>query len=237
MALDINIQHDLKKMKRDLNALEYKSMPRATVRTINVLAKKVKVASSKNIAGELGSRQAGVKRRINIHKASFKRLWATLVAHGRSLQLIEFVVGSKKATQQAGGKRGPVRTKIFGKRKSYKQAFIAPRRSGDSKTTVYVRKGKKRKPVRMMFGPGIEALFKTKKNQFVLGRLDYQQMHEPVLYGWKVGKTHTWHGGRNRKSIIETGDNLTIEQIEKDILHSDMVRYVHTPQLVMVLCF
>jgi DNA modification methylase len=55
-----------------------------------------------------------------------------------------------------------------------------------------------------------------KKNQFVLGRLDYQQMHEPILYGWKVGKTHTWHGGRNRRSIVETGETLPIEPIEKD---------------------
>ena len=41
-------------------------------------------------------------------------------------------------------------------------------------------------------------------------------MHEPILYGWKVGKTHTWHAGRNRKSIVEAGDRLPIEQIEKD---------------------
>lgn len=55
-----------------------------------------------------------------------------------------------------------------------------------------------------------------KKNQFVLGRLDYQQMHEPIIYGWKVGKTHTWHGGRNRRSIVEAGDVLPIEKIDKD---------------------
>lgn len=164
MTFDINIQHDLKKLQRDLNALEYKAAPRATVRTINTLAERAKTVSAKHIAGELGSRQAGVKRRIITRKANFKQLWATLVAHGRSLQLIEFVVGSKKPTQQAGGKRGPVRTKVMGKRKSYSHAFIAPRRKGSSKTTVYVRKGKARSPVRMMFGPGIEALFKARKN-------------------------------------------------------------------------
>ena len=55
-----------------------------------------------------------------------------------------------------------------------------------------------------------------KKNQFVLGRLDYQQMHEPILYGWKSGKTHIWHGGRNRRSIVEVGDIMRVEEIEKD---------------------
>ena len=55
-----------------------------------------------------------------------------------------------------------------------------------------------------------------KKNQFVLGRLDYQQMHEPILYGWKTGKSHSWHAGRNKKSVLEVGSAIPIEQIEKD---------------------
>ena len=60
----------------------------------------------------------------------------------------------------------------MGKTKTYRGAFIAPRRAGDSKTTMYMRKGKARKPVRMMFGPGIEQLFKTTKN--------YQIMQETI---------------------------------------------------------
>jgi len=171
MTLDISIQQDLQKLQRDLSVLEHRAAPKATVRTLNTLAERSKTASSKNISKDLGSRQAGVKRRITTRKATFKQLWATLVAHGRGLQMIEFVVGSKKPTQQAGGKRGLVRTNIFGQRKSYKQAFIAPRRSGDSKTAVYVRKGKARSPVRMMFGPGIEALFKAQKNDQIMQKV------------------------------------------------------------------
>ena len=33
---------------------------------------------------------------------------------------------------------------------------------------IYVRKGKARSPVRMMFGPGIEALFKAQKNDEIM---------------------------------------------------------------------
>ena len=168
MTLDINIQHDLKKLQRDLSVLEHKVAPRATVRTLNTLAERSKTASAKHIAKDLGSRQAGVKRRIVTRKATFKQLWATLTAHGRGLQMIEFVVGSKRPTQQIGGKRGLVRTKVMGKSKTYRSAFIAPRRAGDSKTTMYMRKGKARKPVRMMFGPGIEQLFKTTKNDQIM---------------------------------------------------------------------
>jgi DNA modification methylase len=32
------------------------------------------------------------------------------------------------------------------------------------------------------------------KQQFVLGRQDYNWQHEPILYGWKGGAAHTWLG-------------------------------------------
>jgi hypothetical protein len=162
--LDVNLQHDLEKLKRSLSHLEKKTVPQATVRTLNRTAESVKTASVRYISPQLGSKQAGIKRRIETRKASLQKLWSALVASGRQLQLIEFVVGSKKPTQQKGGKRGLVRTKVFGKQKTYQKAFIAPKRKGDSKTTLYVRKGKARKPVRMMFGPGIKEFFKQKEN-------------------------------------------------------------------------
>ena len=47
------------------------------------------------------------------------------------------------------------------------------------------------------------------KNQFVMGRQDYQWQHEPILignhepilYGWKEGDTHPWFGGRNKTTV------------------------------------
>lgn len=164
MTLDVSVENDLKKLRQSLAALEKRAVPQATVRTLNRTAETVKTASVRHISPQLGSKQAGIKRRIETRKASLQKLWSVLVASGRQLQLIEFVVGSKKPTQQPGGKRGLVRTKVFGKQKTYQKAFIAPRRKGDSKTTLYVRKGKARKPVRMMFGPGIKEFFKQKEN-------------------------------------------------------------------------
>src|SRR5690606_37436091 len=100
--------------------------------------------------------------------ASFKRLWATLVASDRPLHLIEFVVGSRKPTQQPGGKRGPVKAKAWGKTKIYRGAFIAPRKKGASSTEVYVRKSGKRLPLKMLFGPGIMQLFKQRENAAIM---------------------------------------------------------------------
>jgi DNA modification methylase len=41
------------------------------------------------------------------------------------------------------------------------------------------------------------------KNSLVLGRLDYQMRHEPILYGWKPGAAHQWFGGRKQTSVLE----------------------------------
>jgi DNA modification methylase len=41
------------------------------------------------------------------------------------------------------------------------------------------------------------------KNSMVLGRQDYQWMHEPILYGWKLGAAHHWYSDRSQKTVIE----------------------------------
>jgi DNA modification methylase len=40
------------------------------------------------------------------------------------------------------------------------------------------------------------------KNQFVLGRQDYQWQHEPCLYGWKDGASHTWSSDRKQVTLL-----------------------------------
>lgn len=42
------------------------------------------------------------------------------------------------------------------------------------------------------------------KNQFTLGRQDYQWQHEPILYGWKPGAGHNFYGGRRQSTVIPT---------------------------------
>ncbi len=42
-----------------------------------------------------------------------------------------------------------------------------------------------------------------KKSSLVLGRQDYQSMHEPVLYGWKNGAGHLWASDRKQTTILE----------------------------------
>ena len=42
-----------------------------------------------------------------------------------------------------------------------------------------------------------------KKNSLVLGRQDYQWIHEPCLYGWKDGAAHNWYTDRSQTTIME----------------------------------
>ena len=37
----------------------------------------------------------------------------------------------------------------------------------------------------------------------VLGRQDYQWKHEPCLYGWKDGASHSWFSDRKQTTLIE----------------------------------
>ncbi|MBP2657287.1 MAG: hypothetical protein H6Q69_319 [Firmicutes bacterium] len=53
------------------------------------------------------------------------------------------------------------------------------------------------------------------KNQFVIGRQDYQWRHEPILYGWKPGVAHRWYGGRKQSTVIEDDMPIVIQQNEK----------------------
>ena len=67
------------------------------------------------------------------------------------------------------------------------------------------------------------------KNSLVMGRGDYQWKHEPILYGWRAGGAHEWHGDRKQTTVWDmakpqkNGEHPTmkpIELIEKAIFNS-----------------
>ena len=42
-----------------------------------------------------------------------------------------------------------------------------------------------------------------KKDHFVMGRQDYQWIHEPCLEGWKEGAGHNWYSDRTQTTVME----------------------------------
>lgn len=52
-------------------------------------------------------------------------------------------------------------------------------------------------------GWGLKQCLIWVKNQFVIGRQDYQWQHEPILYGWRTDGPHAFYGGRRQGTILE----------------------------------
>lgn len=53
-----------------------------------------------------------------------------------------------------------------------------------------------------------------RKDALVLGRSDYQWIHEPILYGWKPGAAHKWFGGRSQTTVCDLGADSPFVQLE-----------------------
>lgn len=53
-----------------------------------------------------------------------------------------------------------------------------------------------------------------RKNHMVLGRMDWQSIHEPILYGWKKGSRHRWYGGRKNTSVIDLGEGSPFQRMD-----------------------
>lgn len=57
------------------------------------------------------------------------------------------------------------------------------------------------------------------KNALVLGRQDYQWMHEPCLYGWKEGAGHYFVNDRKQTTVIEN-EEIDLQKLTKKELVS-----------------
>lgn len=57
--------------------------------------------------------------------------------------------------------------------------------------------------VRQTFGElfHLAAALVWDKTHFSIGPSDYHWQHEPILYGWRHGTRHTWHGDRKQTSV------------------------------------
>lgn len=55
------------------------------------------------------------------------------------------------------------------------------------------------------------------KNQLVISGSDYQNMYEPCIYGCKGKNVSVWNGKRKQRSVIESVDFMTDEDLRKAI--------------------
>lgn len=65
------------------------------------------------------------------------------------------------------------------------------------------------------------------KNQFIMGRQDYQWQHEPCLYGWKDGASHYFTRNRKQPTVLDDAtplDMLTKEELI-ELVQTSILRY------------
>ena len=63
------------------------------------------------------------------------------------------------------------------------------------------------------------------KNALVMGRQDYHWKHEPILYGWSRGGSHTWHGDRKQTTVIEW-DRPTRSELHPTMKPVGLIQYL-----------
>lgn len=67
------------------------------------------------------------------------------------------------------------------------------------------------------------------KNHFVLGRQDYQWMHEPILYGWVPGASHYFIDNHSQRTVIED-NSVEIDKLKKDELVNFIKSRIPAPE-------
>ena len=56
------------------------------------------------------------------------------------------------------------------------------------------------------------------KDSLVLGRQDYNWQHEPILYGWKPGAAHSWHGPFTNTTIIDFANGDLAKKSKEELI-------------------
>ncbi|MBR6343949.1 MAG: site-specific DNA-methyltransferase, partial [Selenomonadaceae bacterium] len=87
------------------------------------------------------------------------------------------------------------------------EAFINLHHSADDGAAIYIchadSAGNEFREAMASSGWSLKQCLIWVKNQFTLGRQDYQWQHEPILYGWREGEAHRFFGGRKQSTVIE----------------------------------
>lgn len=63
------------------------------------------------------------------------------------------------------------------------------------------------------------------KNSMVMGRQDYHWQHEPCLYGWKEGSSHSWYSDRKQTTLLNF-DRPTASKLHPTMKPVELISYL-----------
>ncbi len=128
--------------------------PRAAVRALNRGIASARTSETQSIATDMGLKSKDVRAALTMKNASQSYMSASLSADMKRTPLIAF--GAQGPVPSRGKGRG-VTYKLNGGKSTIPNAFIASMESGHR--GVFARSGKKRLPIRELFGPSIGHVF------------------------------------------------------------------------------
>jgi hypothetical protein len=176
---------------KKLYDLQDKVFPQAVARAVHRVSMTVVSRTVKDIAGATGLTQKTVRRRVVLaKKASVNDPEAIIRITGRPLNLIEFKANPKTVADSRERKRG-VRASPWGKRRHFREAFVARMPNG---SVIVVRRDKSGKKIqkgpnkgspaiKAMWGPGIASeaanvSLKKRRDEVVKERMEIELRHE-----------------------------------------------------------
>jgi len=158
MTVELNIKHDLKRLRKQLRTLPDKAVKPTTNRALNRAGKKVHTEAVREISKRTGIKpQRKVRNVIKLTRSSFRTLRAKVTAFRYAPNLIEFVAPSKRVPGAFKKKKG-VTAKAWGQKKEYKGTFIGRGRNS-GKALVFKRTSDKSAPIRTVSGPSVRRTF------------------------------------------------------------------------------
>lgn len=143
--LNLDIQSNIKQVSKTLTRFQKQAIPKATVSTLNQLAKEANTVGKRELSKAMGFPAKNFKGSISLIKANKNSLTSAIKARNRAFNLARF---NAKQTKKG------VRAKAWGAPKVYKGAFIA--KAGK---TVFARTSDKRLPIKALSGPSLSKEF------------------------------------------------------------------------------
>ena len=141
-SLEINVQTNVRDLSRNLPDLAKKQIPKAVNRTLNRVGTAASRAALRDVATQAGTTQKRVRQ---------GGFWVNLRSRTRTLVYkikVRYGAIPLKAFQPRQTKQG-VTAKSWGQRRLYKSAFKSEKLGGH----VFVREGKRRLPIKKLWGP------------------------------------------------------------------------------------
>lgn len=151
--INISVQSNIAEVLRKFEGLQMET-GKAVAMALNRTAATARSRATKAISAETGIKQASIREKLQIVRATRTALRAEIQAHKYAPNLIHYTARQTKAGVSANAWR---------KRKVYKHTFI-----GNKGRTVFHREGKARLPIKPVYGPSIPRTFMQRTTNRVL---------------------------------------------------------------------